>query len=930
MTTDHSVTAPPPEGPDPDLLEETLRRWSHLIRPGVTPSATIRGPDVRGDRRWSGLLRTVSVSDRPVEDPALFEIETRVGEGGMGEVLSARQVALDRRVAIKRLHPGGAHVENDRQRFLAEAVVTGDLDHPNIVPVHDLASTQDGTPFYAMKLVRGRSWDAVIDDLSEDENLDILLKVADAVAFAHSRGVIHRDLKPQNVMLGDFGEVLVMDWGLAASVTDTAKASRLDERSAFGGTAAYMPPEMAMGSMERIGTASDVYLLGAVLFRALTGRTPHDGASVMACLTAAAQNTIVATPRSDEFVSIALEAMATDPRRRFPDVTAFQQTLREARAHAQSRRLMKRAEAALDEARRTGEYPLFERSRYGFEEAAALWPENPQAAAGADAARLAQARAAFEHQDLDLAASLLTGDAAEETELAEEVSRERAIRDSRQRRLRRMRRVATGLAAALVVVLTVGLALIAAENNRAERAEALANSQSEVALDTLDALVFSVNDALEDRPGLRDLRRDLLDVAVNGLEKVVAAEQEAEQVDRRLAVAHQSLARIAHIERQTERALEHQRQAVALFEALHQSDVPSTTLDLAEALQVLGEIEQAYRMGDISAAREAVQRSLELAETLPPDEPEHQGLRFGLRLDLIDLAVDADQLTEAEIQAQRLLVDAEQWAESVPESRPAALYRAHALARLAEVAVYREQPETAVGFSRRRLEILTGLADRHPSDTEITRLLALAHQDLGDTLRRIGVLDEATRMLADAASAQRQLIADDPSRGQVRRDLVTTLWSQGELEVVRGRPDIAMQRYTGALDAAEALLELNPANLEAMRDVFICAKELGGLHLEAGRLADARRWYDRGRTMTEALMAAQPDSLNAATDHVISHYYLGLVHQNLGDCASATGEWEAGIAILQALIDDGRIGPESRFAGWPEEFQRLVAECHDG
>jgi tetratricopeptide (TPR) repeat protein len=139
-----------------------------------------------------------------------------------------------------------------------------------------------------------------------------------------------------------------------------------------------------------------------------------------------------------------------------------------------------------------------------------------------------------------------------------------------------------------------------------------------------------------------------------------------------------------------------------------------------------------------------------------------------------------------------------------------------------------------------------------------------------------------------------------------------------------------MQHYTEALAAAEALLDLNPHNLEAMRDVFICAKEVGGLHLDAGRADEARRWFDRGRTMTEALMAAQPDSLNAATDHVISLYYLGIVHQSLGDCTSATDEWEAGVAILRNLIDGGRIGPESRFAGWPEEFQRLVAECRGG
>ena len=105
------------------------------------------------------------------------------------------------------------------------------------------------------------------------------MKVADAVAFAHSRGVIHRDLKPENIMLGGFGEVLVMDWGLAMTVGAAAA-----KRAGMGGTPAYMAPEMAVGPMDRIGIHSDIYLLGAILYEIVTGKTPHTGATVTACL----------------------------------------------------------------------------------------------------------------------------------------------------------------------------------------------------------------------------------------------------------------------------------------------------------------------------------------------------------------------------------------------------------------------------------------------------------------------------------------------------------------------------------------------------------------------------------------------------------------------------------------------------------------------
>ena len=149
-----------------------------------------------------------------------------LGKGGMGSVFVARQTSLDRMIAVKVIRPMEEQkrkklkkkgrleeVEKDRRhQFLSEAVVTGDLDHPNIVPIHDIAMTSDGTLFYAMKRVMGTPWSKVIANKSREENIDILLKVADAIGFAHTRAVVHRDIKPENIMLGDFGVVLVMDW----------------------------------------------------------------------------------------------------------------------------------------------------------------------------------------------------------------------------------------------------------------------------------------------------------------------------------------------------------------------------------------------------------------------------------------------------------------------------------------------------------------------------------------------------------------------------------------------------------------------------------------------------------------------------------------------------------------------------------------------
>ncbi len=236
--------------------------------------------------------------------PADYELLEVIGEGGVGVVYAARQASINRVVAVKMLRPG-REGQSQRDAFLAEAVVTGDLDHPNIVPVHDLGGNQTGDLFYSMKRVLGTPWSRVIRRKSLPENLEILHKVCDAVAFAHSRNVVHRDLKPENVMLGDFGEVLLMDWGIALASTLSIHTGRAASSSSMGGTPAYMSPEMATGPIEKIGPRSDVYLLGGILFEILTGKTPHAGKSVMDCLLAAAENVLQPTDAAGELLQTA-------------------------------------------------------------------------------------------------------------------------------------------------------------------------------------------------------------------------------------------------------------------------------------------------------------------------------------------------------------------------------------------------------------------------------------------------------------------------------------------------------------------------------------------------------------------------------------------------------------------------------------------------
>src|SRR5579872_1895113 len=165
-----------------------------------------------------------------------YELLEVIGRGGMGLVYSARQTSVDREVAVKMIWPDHAKDEVARENFLSEAVITGELDHPNIVPIHDVGKDRGNALFYSMKRVRGTPWQKVISTMSQSENLRVLMSVADAVAFAHSRGVVHRDLKPENGMLGDFGEVMVMDWGLALVTRAFGKAESVTRTAGAGCT----------------------------------------------------------------------------------------------------------------------------------------------------------------------------------------------------------------------------------------------------------------------------------------------------------------------------------------------------------------------------------------------------------------------------------------------------------------------------------------------------------------------------------------------------------------------------------------------------------------------------------------------------------------------------------------------------------------------
>ncbi|MBI1944872.1 MAG: protein kinase [Deltaproteobacteria bacterium] len=276
-----------------------------------------------------------------------------IARGGMGSIRQVFDTTLHRTVAMKVLFPEHRQNQGTLERFAEEAQIMAQLEHPNIVPVHDYGDDAEGMRWFTMYYVRGKTLteilqtDTVADGSREAyfKLLNIFLRVCDAVMFAHSRGVVHRDLKPDNIMVGAFGEVYLMDWGIARLLGKTpapdpddidgpVRVRRVraadDEKGQIIGTFFYMSPEQAQAEIDKIDERTDVFLLGGVLYELLTGQPPYMGSSIVEVVRAAqkcrikAPDIVAADRHIPEALShIAMRCLAKDQADRYSSVAAL-------------------------------------------------------------------------------------------------------------------------------------------------------------------------------------------------------------------------------------------------------------------------------------------------------------------------------------------------------------------------------------------------------------------------------------------------------------------------------------------------------------------------------------------------------------------------------------------------------------------------------
>jgi len=355
--------------PRPLFGEEELARSGVSQLPAPDFQATVSDPspaqenDTRFDNRGSFWGEEEQQSQRK-----RFQILRPHAKGGHGEVFVALDTELNREVALKTIQTPYADDPRFQSRFLFEAEVTGSLEHPGIVPVYGLGRSQDGRPYYAMRFIEGKTKGSSLRDairrfhdaekqpgrepgksaIEFRELLERFIDACDTIAYAHSRGVIHRDLKPGNIMLGPYGETLVVDWGLAKALGGSDLALPAGERAPFSGsmtdsshtepgsvlgTPSYMSPEQAEGNLETLGPRSDVYSLGATLYTLLTGQAPFQAEGARAVVAAVQTGNFLPPRKLRPAIDHALEAvcqkaMALRPADRYESARALADDLR--------------------------------------------------------------------------------------------------------------------------------------------------------------------------------------------------------------------------------------------------------------------------------------------------------------------------------------------------------------------------------------------------------------------------------------------------------------------------------------------------------------------------------------------------------------------------------------------------------------------------
>lgn len=821
--------------------------------------------------------------------------------GGLGTVFVAMDEQFNREVALKEIRTEYSDLDESQQRFFQEAIINGGLEHPGIVPVYAMGRNSDGKPYYAMRFIRGESLKRQLRRLhpkskpirwndSERANLHRLLNhfvdSCNAIAYAHSRGIIHRDIKPSNIMIGKFGETLVVDWGLAKAVGREgstirevdeatlipASSSKSGSSSTFEtrigqaiGTPQYMSPEQACGNVARIGKASDVFNLGATLYELLTGRAPYKGEQFDAI-----ENGDFASPRQiNATIDNALESICLKAMSKLPE------------------------------------------DRYDSAE--------------------------------DLAADV----EAWQADLAIEAHRDSAVQASR-RWMRKNQSIVTGaLAAAVMFAVGLGgLAVIVSQSNsRLQKAneaaieardlasenETLADEQSRVALDALNAIVFNVQSKLKDVPAASAARRQLLRSALDGLSRVSDRIRFQEGVERNQAQALMELGDVfisigddPALGTALEKGTTLLEQATSMRETLLTESNGDADIkrDLCNSLVKLVKAYELSGRSELIAPR--LDQLLELSESLVEQEAEVENLLVlaNTHQSVGDFkfmtGASADALNEFQ-QASSIIEG--QLSNASSELRPDVVrLLAESLGRQGNTRLRLGSPEIAESDFRKCIALISDLEVDASETFGKQRLLSKFMINVGRSLFEQRKLDEALEQYKAAFLIREAAAQLDGANAQVQSELANSHSRLGEVYLHQREFEKSLASYEAARSIVLKLANADSTNTDFQLLLSQAFTNVAGAHFSMHNLEDSLKNHQRAREISEKLVLQDSNNANIVRDLAVTWLNIGLAYNRLKENEESITAFKNSIDACSRLYeidpDDANVHDYSLACSW--------------
>ncbi len=820
-TADFSPESPPAPAP---------AAAGHAATMDVEPGSPAADPNLmtEGNLRFEGLTQS-GRSERPAsgnfERPTVdgYEILDELGRGGMGVVYKARQIKLDRIVALKMVL-AGAHAGPDQlARFHTEAQAVAHLQHPNIIQIYEVGE-QSGLPFFALEFVDGGSLSDKCAGKPQpvNEAAQLMETLSRAMHHAHQHNVVHRDLKPLNILLTKQGEPKITDFGLAKRLEGESSIQTRD--GSILGTPSYMAPEQATGEIQKIGPLTDVYSMGAMLYELLTGRPPF----------------LAATPM--ETVMQVVRDEPVPPSQLQPGLARDVETIcLKCLQKDQAKRYASAGELADDLRRFLAGEPILARPVSAPERLWRWCRRNPRTA-GLSAAVLL----------------LLVTVAVVSTTMAFQIAHERDQTERERQEAVNARALADENAA------------IAEENAR------IAAEQGELAVESLYKVVTKIQSRLSDKPALRTLRQELLDEATDGLKRVANTESSSALVSRTKAAALQSMGDIALYLGQLEQAFEHFSQMHRILSALAEAEPenPQALRNLAISNSKLGEVSD--RLGRTAEAVKHYEECLRLRERWHSLEPENPNIKqangetYGRLARIFLLSGDPKKSLDYCLKSLKIRQEA---VSREPGSELAALDLAALYSILGEVSVRLNDPVMAREYSDKYVKQFEELADANLENNTIQSNRLVAYVRSADLMIQLRENEMAGVYYSKAVAPLQALLSEDSQNALVKRNLSIVFYGLGVVSQRAGDSAAAADHFQNCLTLRRELAERDQQDVRAQTDLMLVLPRCGE-HAEGSDVAEKLR---------EKLPKSQRNLYNIACCYAICVAAARDSDQTLGD-----------------------------------------------